>query len=915
MMGPLNDEMKEALRNQITKTIATEVVGHQYQDYSCGRRTNKIKEDSYRKGPIPIEECKLSSAQAVTYGTLDSDCDDLDFEDLRVHNAKSTGYNKIRQSTNTRGDSIASCRALIIYFSKLGRTVDEQATIDLYFLKNLFDNGADVNFPDKHGQTILHEVARGWHPDCMRFVLENGGEINKADRYGRTPLHLASAVDYGEMVKYMIEQGADLGRETYEEKQTAMHYAAKNNAMSSLKVMLKNEARMNDRDYKGRTPLFVAAESGRADSARFLVEQGAPCGVYDHSGTSLLSLLIEKMPHVAIEAVEQFHELDTAFRKQYYYLAQLESDPNFLIEKIPLKRKDRRELEAKNQAERKLLKEQGLPFPKKKAKTYAKTPLEVIVQYQQFDLVMHPVFQRLLTVKWQLFGKKGSIQMLALNLFYTLIWTILGILIPRENTYYTPIVDNLWRIIFEGIGVILTVYFVICEINVLKSFKRCHFRWRQWRTRLLNEDLKFCHPRWPEEEAYLRSEMEQIKRYQETYFREAWNIFEWVTYIVIVLLALTRILAVVVNNQTASRIHPRIYAIGLIIIWLRLMRSCRPFRTLGPFIEILGSVISDTMKFAFLFFEFFIPYAVAFWIIFGGHHNAQIMDGEEEGMMEDEEHGANDKSQDWRRFYDLIYTMWSMSLMGGFNWDGLVIVDRLMAQILCGTYFALCGVICMNLYIGLLSDTFAREYTRAQANATMQQAKIIILLESKMNKLHRSKFGHYMQENCSPLVVCTLDEGNNCDDPDAHEDAKHDKIIRLVTNRIDELEDTLVKRSMQNHSELSIQIPPAHDDRSVDMEDFVDEQRGFNESIKNDIKELRKLIEDVRSLMWNKPFQSRGKPKSDGQSPEQTSSTRQETQSEFTDEDDMFTDHEGLISHKSGHTDKRWSKSSMGDTI
>ena len=61
----------------------------------------------------------------------------------------------------------------------------------------------------------------------------------------------------------------------------------------------------------------------------------------------------------------------------------------------------------------------------------------------------------------------------------------------------------------------------------------------------------------------------------------------------------------------------RMYAVALIIIWLRLMRSCRAFRTLGPFIAILGSVAKDTLKFAFLFFEFFIPYTMAFWIIFG----------------------------------------------------------------------------------------------------------------------------------------------------------------------------------------------------------------------------------------------------------------------------------------------------------
>ena len=73
-----------------------------------------------------------------------------------------------------------------------------------------------------------------------------------------------------------------------------------------------------------------------------------------------------------------------------------------------------------------------------------------------------------------------------------------------------------------------------------------------------------------------------------TYFRDPWNIFEWITYAVISVLMLTRILTVASNNSTAQSIHPRVYALGLVIIWLRFMRSCRAFRTLGPFIAILG---------------------------------------------------------------------------------------------------------------------------------------------------------------------------------------------------------------------------------------------------------------------------------------------------------------------------------------
>lgn len=86
---------------------------------------------------------------------------------------------------------------------------------------------------------------------------------------------------------------------------------------------------------------------------------------------------------------------------------------------------------------------------------------QVILQYNQLDLIMHPVFQKLLDVKWNLFGKWGTFGLVAVNLFYTLIWTALGIFLPRHGeNYYTPISSNWWRLILEIIGLLLTVYFI-----------------------------------------------------------------------------------------------------------------------------------------------------------------------------------------------------------------------------------------------------------------------------------------------------------------------------------------------------------------------------------------------------------------------------------------------------------------------
>ena len=55
---------------------------------------------------------------------------------------------------------------------------------------------------------------------------------------------------------------ADIEAETFGEKQTPIHYAAKNNAVESLKTLLKFNANINDRDYRNRTPIFIAAETG-----------------------------------------------------------------------------------------------------------------------------------------------------------------------------------------------------------------------------------------------------------------------------------------------------------------------------------------------------------------------------------------------------------------------------------------------------------------------------------------------------------------------------------------------------------------------------------------------------------------------------------------------------------------------------
>ena len=86
--------------------------------------------------------------------------------------------------------------------------------------------------------------------------------------------------------------------------------------------------------------------------------------------------MIEKMPHVAMEAMEQFQIIDRAFRKHFYYLSYLEPDPKFLPEELPEEKSQLRDFQKRKREEKKERKETGQKN-QKKLKSYAKTPLEV----------------------------------------------------------------------------------------------------------------------------------------------------------------------------------------------------------------------------------------------------------------------------------------------------------------------------------------------------------------------------------------------------------------------------------------------------------------------------------------------------------------------------------------------------------
>jgi len=169
--------------------IAPSIAGSQlalteleWDDFSDKRRDPPKSDCIYRIGPAPREDSS-GGTESSPIGTLD---DDLD------------------EAASKKGTKIAAAsRALIIYFSKMARKGSTER-IDYRFLDSLFKGGADVNVTDKHGQTVLHEVARNWNTDVAKYFLGRGADINKGDKWGRTPLHLSSAVNQNLMCLFVF---------------------------------------------------------------------------------------------------------------------------------------------------------------------------------------------------------------------------------------------------------------------------------------------------------------------------------------------------------------------------------------------------------------------------------------------------------------------------------------------------------------------------------------------------------------------------------------------------------------------------------------------------------------------------------------------------------------------------------------
>eukprot|EP00795_Rhopilema_esculentum_P002479 gene2479-18141_t len=628
-------------------------IGEMLQLMKLQTKQREREDGCIRQGPMPIEDIPVSERgpSKLTHATLNP--------------IEMTGNSDFDEENPTN-------RGMLTYFARIGQTSAQNERVDLVFLKSLLRAGANINIGDKYGQTILHAVARDWHIDVARYVIDNGSDVNARDRFGRTPLHVAAAVNYPEMIEFLLNNGADLHGQTEGELQTPIHYAAKFNAVASLKCLLKFGAKVSDRDYNDRTPLFLAAEQGQRDATKFLLNLGVAAAVYDDQGNSAVSLMIEKMPDLAVQALDQFIVEDKPNRKIYFYLCSLEYAVSCKFGQTP-----------------------------------ARSALETLAYSKDKDLAQHGVINKLIETKWHMIAKRTALLDIAVNFFYACIGTVLATTLDRKRIY-TPLSQKGWRIGFEALFVIMTLFFII---------------------------------RWPEERRYLKKEIHRIEDMSCSY-TEAWTYYELISFLAMTAIVVSQFTCIKMPNKYSDNALVFSYSINMFLIWLRLLRPCKTIQALSGLIVMLGEIAKGSIRYIYIFMEFFVPLVTAFHIMFGGSVHVQKMVAKI---------GNSDDVLSFSSLDRMTFVLEWVTVGGPFTTKPLEAVDIKLANLMVSIFYALMKIIAANLFISLLSHLFGRTYNTARATALLQSADYILQVEKNLSWKNSKKSRKRMKQECNPL--------------------------------------------------------------------------------------------------------------------------------------------------------------------
>jgi uncharacterized protein len=144
-------------------------------------------------------------------------------------------------------------------------------------VRQLIQEGADVDELDDHQDAPLVMAAYQGHVEVLQLLLEAGADVKAVDPEMRaTALHAAAYAGRTDAARLLIQYGIDIDRQGPYNGYTALHDAIWQNHVATAQVLIEAGANLSLKSNAGETPLDLARARGRREISALLERKLTP---------------------------------------------------------------------------------------------------------------------------------------------------------------------------------------------------------------------------------------------------------------------------------------------------------------------------------------------------------------------------------------------------------------------------------------------------------------------------------------------------------------------------------------------------------------------------------------------------------------------------------------------------------------
>ncbi|MCA9108661.1 MAG: ankyrin repeat domain-containing protein [Planctomycetaceae bacterium] len=141
-------------------------------------------------------------------------------------------------------------------------------------IRQLLDNGADLNAAQVDGMTALHWATYDDDQPMATLLVRRGADVNTENRYGVPPLSLVCTNGNAQIVQLLLNAGANPNAKL-RGGETVLMTAARTGRLEPVQALIAAGADVNTREREDQTALMWAAADGHAEVVQALIDAGA----------------------------------------------------------------------------------------------------------------------------------------------------------------------------------------------------------------------------------------------------------------------------------------------------------------------------------------------------------------------------------------------------------------------------------------------------------------------------------------------------------------------------------------------------------------------------------------------------------------------------------------------------------------